>query len=252
MTPDVVDAHAHVALHEPLKDLIMQMDMTSVDMAVILFVAEKDVGRTQKYHDFIADTVKGAPDRFIGFGSVHPDGGKKALEELDRFPDLGLKGVKFHPLLQNFHCNSEEMDTIAKRAEDLDIPLLIHSYFPYNRGESEGLYKLITNHPGTTFILAHVGGPAFLECYAYVERRRSGVDNVYFEVSSVSVTFRRSPYREHLKWLLEQMGADRVMFGSDYPRYQVVDALAAFDELELSFKDSQQILGKTIANLLKL
>lgn len=261
-TVDIIDAHAHVAPPGSLfntyeaapEDLISQMDMNSVDMAVILPVAtEKGKAKvTGKYNDFIADTVKKSPDRFIGFGSVHPKDGKKALEELDRFPDAGLKGVKVHPVLQNFHCNSEEMDSIAKKCGDLYLPILIHSHFLCDTQEFEGLYKLVVNHEDTTFVLAHTSGHTFLDCYSYVERRRSGKDNVYFDVSSVCMMFRRSPYTDHLTWLLQQMGVDRVVFGSNYPVYDVMDALLAFDELGLSFEESQQVLGKTIAELLKL
>ncbi len=250
---DVIDAHTHLpdnsSSDEMLKDLILQMDLTSVDVSVILPIAY-DTSST--LNNFVADTVKKYPDRLIGLGSIHPKDERKALKEMERFPDLHLGGVKLHPLLQNFHLSTPEMDSIAEKAETLELPLFIHSYFPHNTAESEGLYRLTVNYPRTQFVLAHLGGPAFLDCYAYVERRRAGYDNVYFDLSSVAVIFRKSPYLSHIKWLIEQIGADRVMFGSNYPKYQLVEALSAFDELGLSFKESQQILGKTASNLLKL
>ncbi len=259
-TLDLIDAHAHLALPEQpdienqAEDLITQMDITSVDAAVILAMATEkgNLKLTERYNDFIADTAKKFSDRFIGFGSVHPGDGKKALEELDRFCDLGLKGLKVHPILQNFHCDSKEMDSVARKCEDLDIPVLIHSYFPYDVQENEGLHKLVGAHENTKFILAHVGGLAFLDCYAYVEARNAGKDHVYFDVSSVIMMFRNSPYTEQLRWLIEKMGADRVVFGSNYPKYQLLDALEALDEMGLSFEDSQQILARTMAELLKL
>ncbi len=261
-TVDVIDAHCHLCTAEnpyrygceaPVEELIEQMDLASVDVAVVLAVATQSNRKaTAQYNDFIAHTVEEFPDRLVGFGSVHPADGKKALEELERVVDLGLKGIKLHPLFQHVHCDSPEMNQIAESAAQLDIPLFIHSYFPYMTEEAEHLYNLITAHPGTQFILAHTGGHTFLDFYAYVEMRSKGQDNVYFEISSLSVMFRKSPYTEHIKWLVEQMGADRVIFGSNYPRYQLVEALSAFDELGLSFDDSQQILGRTIAELLKL
>lgn len=259
-TIDVIDAHAHLALPEepdtpnPAQDLITQMDITSVDVAVILAVATEkgNLNHTEAYNNFIAETVKQHPERLVGFGSVHPEDGKKSVDELNRFPDLGLKGVKLHPGLQHFHCDSKGMDSLAKKAADLDIPVLIHSYFPYNTAESERLYKLVVTHCNTKFILAHMGGHAFLDCYAYVEKRRAGADNVYFDVSSVVMMLAKSPYTENLRWLIEQMGSDRVVFGSNYPRYQLMDALEAFHEMGLSFEDSQHVLAKTMVKLLKL
>ncbi len=253
-TVDVVDAHCHLYAnnHESAQSLLEQMDTASVDVAVILAVAPHNVKKTQQYNEVIADTVKAFPDRFVGFGSVHPKDGKKAVQELERFPDLGLKGVKLHPVKQGFQCDIPELDAIAKKCEDLNIPMLIHSYFPYNILESERLYRFIVDHPDTTYILAHMGGHRFLDCYSYCTRRREGIDNVYFEVSSTAVMFRRSPYTEQLKWLIQQMGTDRVIFGSNYPTYNLVDALSAFDDLGLSFEESQHVLGKTLVDLLKV
>lgn len=253
-TVDVVDAHCHLypENHEDPEALLHQMDTTAVDVAVILAVAPGNVKDTQQYNDFIADTVKAFPDRFIGFGSVCPTDGKKAVQELERFSDLGLKGVKLHPVKQRFQCDIPEMDAIAKKCEDLNIPMLIHSYFPYDILESERLYRLVVDHPDTTFILAHMEGHRFLDCYSYCTRRREGFHNVYFDVSSTAVMFRRSPYSKQIKWIIEQMGTDRVVFGSNYPTYQLVDALSAFDDLGLSFEESQHVLGKTIVELLKV
>lgn len=258
---DVIDAHAHLQqppyTSEPdealARDLLTQMDFTSVDMAVIFPVAahKGNPKNTAQYNDFIADMVKKYP-QFVGFGSVNPLDGKKAVEELDRFPTLKLKGVKLHPSIQNFHCDSNEMHTIAQKCEELNLPILIHAYFPFDGTESQHLYKLVTTHESTQFILAHTGGHTFLDFYTYTERRKAGRDNVYFDVSSLPIMFMRSPYKEQVRWLLQQMGADRVVFGSNYPKYQLVDALAAFEELGLPFEESQKIMSTTISTLLNL
>lgn len=252
-TTDVIDIHAHLALpgtlykgHEATADdLIQQMEMNSVDLAVVLAVASD---KEKEYNDFIADTVQEFPDRFIGFGSVHPQN-KNALKELDRFQDLGLQGVKIHPVMQNIHCDTPKLYAVAKKCADINIPVLIHSYFPHDILESERLYKLVTENKDTTFILAHMGGHRFLDCISYMGPQ---APNVYFDISSVSFMFSRSPYAEQVVWLIQKIGVDRVMFGSNYPVYDLADALAAFDDLGLSFEESQHVLGKTAADLLKL
>lgn len=249
-TVDVVDAHCHLYPESNTHALLEQMDTASVDVAVILAVAPNNVDKTQHLNEFIADTTKAFPDRFIGFGSVHPKTGEKAVQELERFPDLGLKGVKLHPVNQGFQCDIPEMDQISKKCEDLGLPILVHSYFPYNVLESERLYRCVVDHPDTLYILAHMGGHRFLDCLPYCARRKEGVHNVYFEVSSTAVMVKRSPYTEQLKWIITQMGTDRVVFGSNYPTYDLVDALSAVDDLGLSFEESQHILGRTLYDLL--
>ncbi|MGC1121094.1 MAG: amidohydrolase family protein [Candidatus Methanofastidiosia archaeon] len=257
--PDVIDAHVHLAGsggsfdQNTLDDLTLQMDIAAVDMAVVFAVASQEgITPTQDSNTAVAAAVNEVPERLVGFCSVHPAQGEKAVQEVERGYSLGLKGIKFHPLLQNFHCDSDTMHLLARKAADLNMPILIHSSFPYNAKESENLYHLVSSNPETHFVLAHMGGYQFLDCYAYVEKRKSGMENTYFELSTIAPMFRRSPYTPQVKWLIEQMGADRVVFGSNYPHYQLVDALAAFRELELSYEDSQQILGKTLATLLNL
>ena len=50
---------------------------------------------------FIADEVNKYPDKFIGFGTLHPN--SSDLEaDVKELVALGLKGVKLHPDIQNF------------------------------------------------------------------------------------------------------------------------------------------------------
>jgi predicted TIM-barrel fold metal-dependent hydrolase len=257
MQVDIIDAHAHLAPHQdegdnaPADDLISQMEMTSVDIAVVLAAAPEkgNLAATEQHNEFIADVTAQFHDQLIGMGSVHPGDGKKAMQELDRFSDLKLQGVNLHPVVQHFHCDSSDMYALAETCSNLDMPVVIHSYFPGDVLESERLYKLVIDNKDTTFVLAHMGGHAFLDCYRYVQAH---TQNVYFDVSTIAIMFRRSPYTEHLRWLIQQIGVDRVMFGSDYPTYSLVDALAAVDDLGLSYEESEHILGKTAAALLNL
>lgn len=257
--PDVFDAHVHLDSPEgsldqnTLEDLTLQMDIAAVDMAAVFSVASQEgVTPTQEGNNAIAAAVNQIPERLVGFCSVHPAQGKKAVQEVERCHSLGLKGIKLHPLMQDFHCDNDTVHLLARKAAELDMPILIHSSFPYNTRESENLHHLVSSNPETNFVLAHMGGHKFLDYYAYVERRESGMDNTYFELSTIAPMFRRSPYTPQIRWLIQQMGADRVVFGSNYPHYQLVDALAAFRELKLKYEDSQQILGKTLAHLLNL
>ncbi|MBU6997081.1 MAG: amidohydrolase family protein [Theionarchaea archaeon] len=257
--PDVIDAHVHLACsgssldQSALDDFTLQMDIAAVDVAVVFTVAPQEgISLTEERNTAVSTAVNEMPERLVGFCSVHPAQGKKAIQELERCCSLGLKGIKLHPLMQNFRCDNDMMHLLVRKAADLNMPILIHSSFPYDTRESENLYNLVSSSPDTNFILAHTGGVQFLDCYVYVEKRKLGMENVYFELSTLTSIFRRSPYIPQIKWLVEQMGADRVVFGSNYPHHQLVDALTSFRELELSYEDSQQILGKTLAHLLDL
>ena len=60
--------------------------------------------RVHSINDFIASSVAAHPDRFIGFGAMHPDH-PEMEKELDRIVALGFHGVKIHPYTQLFHLD---------------------------------------------------------------------------------------------------------------------------------------------------
>ncbi|MGD2249274.1 MAG: amidohydrolase family protein [Candidatus Methanofastidiosia archaeon] len=250
-TIDMVDAHCHLLPQRTPADLISQLDLAAVDMAVVLAVAPEDLEKTKEYNTYISDTVHQYKDRFIGFGSVHPGQKDKAIKELERFPNLGLHGVKFHPVTQNFLIDTPHMRVLCAKAGELGLPVMIHSYFPFDSTQSHGLFNLVTTHPDTTFILAHMGGHTFLDFFPYIEHRNIH-DHVYFDISSILFMFRHSPYTPHIVWFIEKMGSDRVMFGSNYPVHNIVEALSAFDDFDIPFEHSKKILGANAADLFDL
>ena len=75
-----------------------------VQKAVLLaWDAETHSTRPRTRNEYVADIVKQYPDFFIGFGSVDPWKGQKAITELELFKSsYGFKGVKFHPPAQGF------------------------------------------------------------------------------------------------------------------------------------------------------
>src|ERR1022692_4911451 len=58
--------------------------------------AERSSGRPGIPNDLIAALCRRFGDQFVGFGSVDPLR-PNAVAELERFPDLGLTGLKVHP-----------------------------------------------------------------------------------------------------------------------------------------------------------
>ena len=63
-------------------------------------------------------TCRDHPDAFVGFGSTDPLKGARAVEEIDRIAELGLKGVKLHPSLQAFAPDDERYWPLYERCEE--------------------------------------------------------------------------------------------------------------------------------------
>ena len=97
--------------------------------AVIFGVdAETTSGRPFTGNDYTADIVERYPDRFMGFASVDPHKGKAAVNEMERsVKDLGLRGLKLHPISQAFFPNDTRFYPLWEKCADLGVPVLFHS-----------------------------------------------------------------------------------------------------------------------------
>ncbi|NIM45409.1 MAG: amidohydrolase family protein, partial [Nitrososphaeria archaeon] len=78
-----------------------------------------------QFNKMIAETVNKYPDRLIGFARVDPYEGEKAVDELAHaVKDLGMKGLKLHPLFQGFRIDSPVVHTVLEEVRKMDIPVL--------------------------------------------------------------------------------------------------------------------------------
>ena len=63
-----------------------------------------------------------------GFASVDPHKGEQAVDELERaVSELGLKGLKLHPIHQAFFPSDDAFRPLFDKCEELGVPVLIHS-----------------------------------------------------------------------------------------------------------------------------
>jgi predicted TIM-barrel fold metal-dependent hydrolase len=110
----IIDAHVHIGatvnhfktISVTAADILREMDANGVDMAVLCPAGADLAIYNRAGNDLVAAAVQAHPDRFIGLGTANPWYGKAALVELDRAVNiLGLRGFKFHSLIQGFHLN---------------------------------------------------------------------------------------------------------------------------------------------------
>lgn len=102
----------------------------------------------------IAQWVAKHSDVYIGFGSVDPWKGKAAIVEVERCEvercsALGLRGIKFHPAVQDFAPNDPRFFPLWERCADLGLIVLFHS----------GTTMAGANQPGGAGIRLEYGRP---------------------------------------------------------------------------------------------
>lgn len=197
--------------------------------------------QVEAVNDFIADACAKYAD-FVGFGTLHPY--MEGLErEVERIRALGLKGVKVHADFQNFKIDELRVRHMYRALGDL--PLLMHMGDAKTENTTpERLANLIEMFPSLTVIGAHFGGYSVWDRAAKV-LKGSGI---YVDTSSSLMFISPGKTRE----LIDVFGADRCLFGSDFPMWDQAEELERFDRIPLSPDEREKILWKNANCLLGL
>ena len=223
-----------------VSDLIASMDEAKIDKTVIFSTATK-AAQVETINNYISGLCKEC-DRFIGFGTMHPDY-PDIEKEISRFRELGLRGLKLHPDFQQFNIDDPGMYRIYK-AVGSSMPILIHlgdENFDYS--SPLRLAKVMDDIPELIFIGAHLGGYCrWQDAEKYLFGRR----NLYLDVSSC---FHKIPHSEGRR-MIRLHGADRVLFASDYPAVRGANAIEDVLKMELTEEEKELIFHRNAEKLL--
>ena len=86
-------------------------------------------------NEYVAEYVARDPERLVGFGAVDPHH-PGAVDELERFGDLGLVGCKLCPIYQDIDPLSPAFLAVCDALERLRLPMLIHQGTTFSRAGS--------------------------------------------------------------------------------------------------------------------
>jgi len=189
-------------------------------------------GQAKAINNYIAGVVENHSN-MIGFGTLH-----FSLEDVDaeveRIIVLGLRGIKLHPEFQCFVIDEQSMMPVYKAIAG-KLPLLIHMG-DQNRDSSSPirLARVLDMFPDLVVIAAHFGG------YRMWEESRKYLfgRNIFMDTSS-SLAFLDPAAAVDM---IRSHGAEKFMFGSDYPMWSHKDELDRFLRLDLSEAEREAIL----------
>ncbi|MBQ2709681.1 MAG: amidohydrolase [Clostridia bacterium] len=172
----------------------------------------------------------------VGFAGIHQDFPDFA-SEIDRAEALGLRGVKIHPDIQRLDLDSSRMYELCEIIEGR-MPLYLHMgdcrpQFRYS--EPKKLARLLDRFPKLVAVAAHLGGYMAWEEAVY---ELAGRPNVWYDTSSA--VWAMTP--DYAARLIHAYGADRVMFGTDYPVKNTAGEFAQFMKIPLTEEERCDIL----------
>ena len=246
------DPKAKIATAE---ELIANMDGEGIDVSVVLNIGWSSHELCRETNDYIMEAVARYPGKLIGFCAVQPLAGDKAVIELERCVRGGLKGIgEIRSDTQGFDLGDTAlMAPIIQAAKKHNLIVLTHASEPvghYYSGKGTitpgPLYRFITNFPGLTLVCAHWGGG--LPFYALMPEVAQALTNVYFDTAASPWLYRDDIF----KHVAEIIGAEKILYGSDYPLMKQSKLVKSIRSLSISEKAKDMILGGNAKKLLAL
>ncbi|MGH0037237.1 MAG: amidohydrolase family protein [Myxococcota bacterium] len=202
-------------------NLLAEMDDTKIARAVILPIAfGLPVGDDLASRWLAAIDASGSPERFIRGGTVHPSDPDK-IEKLRQQAEAGVQVVKLHPAMQRFFPDSEEAGEVYAECARLGLVVFFHGgragiepHYNHQFTPMKNYAPAFERYPEVNFVLGHAGARDVADAIPLAVRH----PNVQLGIHGQGVTV--------LRELIERVGPDKLIFGTDWPFYHLAATLA--------------------------
>jgi predicted TIM-barrel fold metal-dependent hydrolase len=234
-------------------ELLAAMDASGIDRAICFGWPFADPAHCAEVNDHLIEVQRAHPDRLTCFATVSP-ARPGAVDELRRCAGEGLRGTgELNADAQAFDLDAAGIDEIAAACVELDVPMVLHCSEPVGHeypGKGTAtpgpVASFALRHPALRLVCAHLGGG--LPFYAHMPEIAALCRRLWFDTAAGPYLYTPAAYRT----VADLCGADRLLFGSDYPLLPARRYIDAFAEAEFSPGERAQVMGANAAALLGL
>jgi aminocarboxymuconate-semialdehyde decarboxylase len=253
--------------------------------------ADKDeLAAIQRWTDYAAEIQDAHKGTLYGLATILPCGGPAYIKEAERaIRELGLKGLFIQSSHKGHYPDDDEARPFWELAQDLDVPVMIHPPHvgfgeermrEYRLASSIGrpadlclaLARLIVrgileDFPRVKLVSSH-GGGGLCEVIGRMDYAYELQDEAYFLGSYAPMKIKHAPshylkqmyfdtvtyYAPAVRLVLDTVGADHVLYGSDAPPLTSLKprAIKLVEDLNLPEREREAVFWRNAASLLKL
>lgn len=181
-------------------------------------------------------------DFYIPGFHIHPDFIEESLKEINRMHNNGFNLIgELVPYLDNWQTDygSDEFSVLLEEAGKKNMIVSIHSM------NEDAMDKMVKRHKDVVFVAAHPG--EYNIFMRHIERMKFS-ENYYLDLSGAGI-FR---YRM-LRYAIDTLGAERLIFGSDYPTCSPCMYISGITEDKLiTDTEKEKILSGNAKKLLNI
>ena len=245
----IIDAHVHINKtekidrHFSLSAFHSLMVASKVSKAIVMPNVSSEIPASDLNAQLLSSFRTLPPSQvynFYPFLLISPWELNTIPQQIDNFT---ISGLKAHPSISRLAIDDDMWLPYFKIAEKHCFPIIVHC----GRDPLSHVSHLITaayNNPKTTFIAAHLGGNASdLVEEAINLAKEAHLDNLYFDTSAVKLP-------SLIGKAIQQLGSERIIFGSDEPYSDLRVSLYIMDLLHLHKVEKENVMKRNILRLL--
>lgn len=235
--------------------LIEVMDRFDIDAAIVSSVD----GIFYDFHganEKLESILDYNQNRLFGYIIANPNYLPHSKELIFRYAQHPqFKGVKMHASWHNKPIDGIEYEQLFEVCEELELPVLIHSYVVDNVADQysspERIMRVAARHKNP-LIIAHMGGnhsrmvKAVLDC--------GNPSHIYTDISTgrerASQLYAWETGR--IDYVVGLLGASKVLFGSDFPPLDPAISFGMLRDSRLSEREKEMILFENSSKLFNI
>jgi predicted TIM-barrel fold metal-dependent hydrolase len=242
-------------------------------------------------NDRAADSCRRWPERFSALAAFDPRDVKGSIQELERaMTQLKLSGAVLNSHFQGRYLDEPTFEPILEALQSLDAALYIHPTAPFNAPhyKARGFFGALAGFPhevwlhtmGLIFagafdryprlrlVIGHLGEglPTQLYRLDWMQSNADGVPGLrggqpavtlrhpvshYFR-TNIWITTSGVAWEPAIRFCMETLGPDRVLYAMDYPYQQSSDEVAAYDRMNISAEHKKMLMQSNAEAVFRL